>query len=119
MNLALFNNNFRTKISQLYVTYLSLLKVLLLKRNLSLNLSTIQLLKYFFSFSFYMFKLTDKYISDIDPLLNKVCDATTQNPKLTTPRIEVDKSLFAVELKNLNPQNEMRRTFGKRVVKVE
>lgn len=55
----------------------------------------------------------------MDPLLNKVCDATAQNPKLTTPRIEIDKSLFAVELKNLNPQNEMRRTFGKRVVKIE
>ncbi|XP_065359710.1 ribosome quality control complex subunit TCF25 [Calliphora vicina] len=64
-------------------------------------------------------EITDKFISDIDPLLNKVCDATTQNPKLTTPRIEIDKSLFAVELKNLNPQNEMRRTFGKRVVKME
>ncbi|KAM7357388.1 nuclear localized protein 1 [Cochliomyia hominivorax] len=64
-------------------------------------------------------EITEKYISDIDPLLNKVCDATTQNPKLSTPRIEIDKSLFAVELKNLNPQNEMRRTFGKRVVKIE
>ncbi|XP_013114197.1 ribosome quality control complex subunit TCF25 [Stomoxys calcitrans] len=64
-------------------------------------------------------ELTDKYISDIDPLLNKVSVATTQNPKLETPRIEIDKSLLAVELKNLNPQNEMRRTFGKRVVKIE
>ncbi|XP_073841683.1 nuclear localized protein 1 [Musca autumnalis] len=64
-------------------------------------------------------ELTDKYINDIDPLLNKVSVATTQNPKLTTPRIEIDKSLLAVELKNLNPQNEMRRTFGKRVVKIE
>uniref|UniRef100_A0A1I8MQK8 Uncharacterized protein n=1 Tax=Musca domestica TaxID=7370 RepID=A0A1I8MQK8_MUSDO len=64
-------------------------------------------------------ELTDKFINDIDPLLNKVSVATTQNPKLTTPRIEIDKSLMAVELKNLNPQNEMRRTFGKRVVKIE
>ncbi|XP_023298433.2 transcription factor 25 [Lucilia cuprina] len=64
-------------------------------------------------------ELTDKYISDIDPLLNKVCDAAAQDPKLAIPRIEIDKSLFAVELKNLNPQNEMRRTFGKRVVKIE
>ncbi|XP_061386738.1 ribosome quality control complex subunit TCF25 [Musca vetustissima] len=65
-------------------------------------------------------ELTDKFINDIDdPLLNKVSAATAQNPKLTTPRIEIDKSLLAVELKNLNPQNEMRRTFGKRVVKIE
>uniref|UniRef100_A0A1A9UJA2 Transcription factor 25 n=1 Tax=Glossina austeni TaxID=7395 RepID=A0A1A9UJA2_GLOAU len=64
-------------------------------------------------------EFTDKYINEMDPLLNKVCDATIQNPKLNTSRIAIDKSLLSVELKNLNPQNEMRRTFGKRVVKIE
>ncbi|CAD7002304.1 unnamed protein product [Ceratitis capitata] len=64
-------------------------------------------------------ELTDKYLSDIDSLIGKVHDATNQNQKIHPPRIEIDKSLLTVELKHLNPQNEMRRTFGKRVVKIE
>ncbi|XP_036345307.1 transcription factor 25-like isoform X2 [Rhagoletis pomonella] len=63
--------------------------------------------------------LTDKYLSDIDSLIGKVHNATNQNQKLNPPRIEIDKSLLTVELKHLNPQNELRRTFGKRVVKIE
>ncbi|XP_054735841.1 transcription factor 25 [Anastrepha obliqua] len=64
-------------------------------------------------------ELTDKYLSDIDSLIGKVHDATNQNQKLNPPRIEIDKSLLTVELKHLNQQNELRRTFGKRVVKIE
>ncbi|XP_036345305.1 transcription factor 25-like isoform X1 [Rhagoletis pomonella] len=64
-------------------------------------------------------ELTDKYLSDIDSLIGKVHNATNQNQKLNPPRIEIDKSLLTVELKHLNPQNELRRTFGKRVVKIE
>ncbi|XP_018805102.1 PREDICTED: transcription factor 25 [Bactrocera latifrons] len=64
-------------------------------------------------------ELTDKYLSDIDSLIGKVNDATNQNENLEPPRIEVDNSLLRVELRHLNPQNEMRRTFGKRVVKIE
>ncbi|XP_067644356.1 ribosome quality control complex subunit TCF25 [Eurosta solidaginis] len=64
-------------------------------------------------------ELTDKYLSDIDSLIGKVHDATSQNQKLQPPHIELDKSLLTVELKHLNPQNELRRTFGKRVVRIE
>ncbi|XP_037933791.1 transcription factor 25 [Teleopsis dalmanni] len=64
-------------------------------------------------------ELTDKYISDIDSLIGKVADTSAKTQKTIPPRIEICKSLLTVELKNLNPQYEMRRTFGKRVVRVE
>lgn len=60
--------------------------------------------------------LTDKYLSDIDSLMGKVSDSGNT---ATTTRVDLDKTLLSVELKNLHPLNEMRRTFGKRVVKLE
>lgn len=55
----------------------------------------------------------------MDPLIRNVHDATNQNENLEPPRIEIDNSLLGVELRHLNPRNEMRRKFGKRVVKIE
>ncbi|XP_055912439.1 transcription factor 25 isoform X1 [Eupeodes corollae] len=60
--------------------------------------------------------LTDKYLSDIDSLIGKVCEPGNT---ATATRVDLDKTLLSVELKNLHPLNEMRRTFGKRVVKLE
>lgn len=62
----------------------------------------------------------DKYFEKVDPLLGKVYDAVPKHLEKSPPMIgEASKKLLAVELKHLNQQNEMRRTFGKRVVKVE
>ncbi|XP_020814719.1 transcription factor 25 isoform X2 [Drosophila serrata] len=63
----------------------------------------------------------DKYFEKVDPLLGKVYDAV---PKQSAKQAaaaggSATKKLLGVELRHLNPQNEMRRTFGKRVVKVE
>ncbi|KAH8361425.1 hypothetical protein KR084_001918 [Drosophila pseudotakahashii] len=65
----------------------------------------------------------DKYFEKVDPLLGKVYDAV---PRQSAKQVaaaaagnSATKKLLAVELRHLNPQNEMRRTFGKRVVKVE
>lgn len=65
----------------------------------------------------------DKYFEKVDPLLGKVYDAV---PRQSAKQLvsaatgtTATKKLLAVELRHLNPQNEMRRTFGKRVVKVE
>ncbi|XP_030373230.1 transcription factor 25 [Scaptodrosophila lebanonensis] len=63
----------------------------------------------------------ERYFDKVDPLLGKVYDAVPkQSEKLAVAgNCNVNKKLLIVELKHLNPQNEMRRTFGKRVVKVE
>lgn len=64
------------------------------------------------------FQINDKLLNEIDRFLGK----TTKPPKLTTVPVvapESNKTLLSVEIKNLNPQYEMRRTFGKRVVKIE
>ncbi|KAI8040997.1 hypothetical protein M5D96_005246 [Drosophila gunungcola] len=69
----------------------------------------------------------DKYFEKVDPLLGKVYDAV---PRQSAKQVALasaaaaagssaKKKLLAVELRHLNSQNEMRRTFGKRVVKVE
>ncbi|KAH8270348.1 hypothetical protein KR018_008331 [Drosophila ironensis] len=67
----------------------------------------------------------DKYFEKVDPLLGKVYDAV---PKQSAKQVAVSnvaarnsatRKLLGVELRHLNSQNEMRRTFGKRVVKVE
>ncbi|XP_023174230.1 transcription factor 25 [Drosophila hydei] len=73
----------------------------------------------------------DKYFEKVDPLLGKVYDAVPKQLE-KTPLLTVtaplgaegggklaSKKLLMVELKHLNQQNEMRRTFGRRVVKVE
>ncbi|TDG52674.1 hypothetical protein AWZ03_000907 [Drosophila navojoa] len=73
----------------------------------------------------------DKYFEKVDPLLGKVYDAVPKQVD-KTPQLTVtaplgaegggklaSKKLLMVELKHLNQQNEMRRTFGRRVVKVE
>lgn len=60
--------------------------------------------------------MTDKYLSDIDSLIGKVCETSNT---ATANRVDLDKTLLSVELKNLHPLNEMRRKFGKRVVKLE
>lgn len=60
--------------------------------------------------------MTDKYLSDIDSLIGKVCESSNT---ATANRVDLDKTLLSVELKNLHPLNEMRRKFGKRVVKLE
>ncbi|EDV96286.1 transcription factor 25 [Drosophila grimshawi] len=71
----------------------------------------------------------DKYFAKVDPLLGKVYDAVPKQLEKTTSAAAgaagavsgqlASKKLLTVELKHLNQQNEMRRTFGKRVVKVE
>ncbi|KAH8378883.1 hypothetical protein KR009_001872 [Drosophila setifemur] len=66
----------------------------------------------------------DKYFERVDPLLGKVYDAVPrqsmkQTSVASTAGSSATKKLLGVELRHLNPQNEMRRTFGKRVVKVE
>ncbi|XP_017074174.1 transcription factor 25 isoform X2 [Drosophila eugracilis] len=65
----------------------------------------------------------DKYFAKVDPLLGKVYDAVPRQPAKQVAAVptgnSATKKLLAVELRHLNPQNEMRRTFGKRVVKVE
>ncbi|XP_055376337.1 transcription factor 25 [Condylostylus longicornis] len=62
-------------------------------------------------------QLNEKYLSEIDPFLER----TTRSPRITGPvqTCENYKSLLSIEFKNLNAQYEMRRTFGKRVVKIE
>lgn len=57
-------------------------------------------------------EISDKFISDLDKIIGKPYKAVS----LPDP---VYKTLLSVETKNLNPQLEMRRTFGKRVVKIE
>ncbi|KAM8711032.1 hypothetical protein ACLKA7_017631 [Drosophila subpalustris] len=58
----------------------------------------------------------DKYFASADPLYDALPKELAKTPgQGVTP----SKKLLAVELKHLNQQNEMRRTFGKRVVKVE
>ncbi|KAH8402858.1 hypothetical protein KR222_007670 [Zaprionus bogoriensis] len=62
----------------------------------------------------------DTYFEKVDPLLGQVYDAVPkQLEKGPAISAGTGKKLLAVELKHLNQQNEMRRTFGKRVVKVE
>uniref|UniRef100_A0A6P4EG20 Transcription factor 25 isoform X1 n=1 Tax=Drosophila rhopaloa TaxID=1041015 RepID=A0A6P4EG20_DRORH len=66
----------------------------------------------------------DKYFEKVDPLLGKVYDAVPrqsakQLASAAAAGSSATKKLLAVELRHLNSQNEMRRTFGKRVVKVE
>ncbi|XP_064539962.1 ribosome quality control complex subunit TCF25 isoform X1 [Drosophila montana] len=71
----------------------------------------------------------DKYFEKVDPLLGKVYDAVPkQLEKTPAPPAAAaaagggqlaSQKLLMVELKHLNQQNEMRRTFGRRVVKVE
>ncbi|EDV40388.1 uncharacterized protein Dana_GF23957, isoform A [Drosophila ananassae] len=66
-------------------------------------------------------KRQDKYFEKVDPLLGKVYDAV---PKQSAKQVvaagpPATKKLLGVELRHLNSQNEMRRTFGKKVVKVE
>lgn len=56
----------------------------------------------------------DKYIESVDPLYGKLYEQLEKTSVNLT-----SKKLLTVELKHLNQQNEMRRTFGKRVVKVE
>ncbi|XP_062133404.1 ribosome quality control complex subunit TCF25 [Drosophila sulfurigaster albostrigata] len=70
----------------------------------------------------------DKYLEHLDPLYGKLHEATSnskQSQKTSAAsaaasiRKLASQKLLTVELKHLNQQNEMRRTFGKRVVKVE
>lgn len=67
----------------------------------------------------------DKYFEKVDPLLGKVYDAVpkqlekTPAPPTVAAAAGGGQKLLMVELKHLNQQNEMRRTFGRRVVKVE
>ncbi|XP_017011896.2 ribosome quality control complex subunit TCF25 isoform X1 [Drosophila takahashii] len=61
----------------------------------------------------------DKYFEKVDPLLGKVYDAVPRQSVKQVASSSATKKLLSVELRHLNPQNEMRRTFGKRVVKVE
>ncbi|EDW69489.1 ribosome quality control complex subunit TCF25 [Drosophila virilis] len=67
----------------------------------------------------------DKYFEKVDPLLGKVYDAVpkqlekTPAPPTAAGAAGGGQKLLMVELKHLNQQNEMRRTFGRRVVKVE
>ncbi|XP_034658743.1 transcription factor 25 isoform X1 [Drosophila subobscura] len=65
----------------------------------------------------------DKYFEK-DPLLGKVYDAVPrqsmkQQAAAAAAGGSATKKLLNVELRHLNSHNEMRRTFGKRVVKVE
>ncbi|XP_022233193.2 transcription factor 25 [Drosophila obscura] len=65
----------------------------------------------------------DKYFEK-DPLLGKVYDAVPrqsmkQQAAASAGAAGGSKKLLSVELRHLNSHNEMRRTFGKRVVKVE
>lgn len=57
----------------------------------------------------------DKYFETNDPLYGKLNDGFAKQLE----KNPASKKLLTVELKHLNQQNEMRRTFGKRVVKVE
>ncbi|ALC43377.1 CG7927 [Drosophila busckii] len=60
----------------------------------------------------------DDYFRKGDPLVGKHNEVPKQLEKQVASS-SASKKLLSVELRHLNQQNEMRRTFGKRVVKVE
>lgn len=66
-------------------------------------------------------KRQDKYFEKVDPLLGKVYDAVPKQSakQVVAASTPATKKLLGVELRHLNSQNEMRRTFGKKVVKME